>query len=263
VSRGGSILAAVLAVAITTACAPRLAPLPSGPGTPFPDAATAYAHATEHCQSVKTLAAVLAISGRAAGNRFRAKVDAGFAPPGRVRLELPAPGKPFFVFVTDGSRATLVLPRDGRVLDNAPPGATLEALAGVDLDPDALRAIVAGCGFGTGIPSDGKAFGKGWTLVTVDQTTNWLQQIAGVWRLMAASRGPVDVRYADFAGDRPSTIRLRRSQGTEQQATDLTIRLSQVDVNQPLGDEAFHVDIPSDAKPLTLEELRRSGPLGR
>jgi hypothetical protein len=41
------------------------------------------------------------------------------------------------------------------------------------------------------------------------------------------------------------------------------IRLSQVDVNQPLGDDAFRVEIPADAKPLTLEELRRSGPLGR
>jgi hypothetical protein len=263
VSRGGGILAAVLVLALTTACAPRLAPLPSNPGTPFPDAGDAYVRATEHCQKVQTMAAVLAISGRAAGDRFRAKVDAGFAASGRVRLELPAPGKPFFVFVTNGNRATLVLPRDGRVLENAPPDKTLEALAGIDLDPDALRAIVAGCGFGAGIPTEGKAFGKGWAAVTVNQSTNWLQEIAGVWRLMAASRGPLDVRYADFANDRPSTIRLRTSPGTGPQATDLVIRLSQVDVNQPLGDDAFRVEIPADAKPLTLEELRRSGPLGR
>jgi hypothetical protein len=71
------------------------------------------------------------------------------------------------------------------------------------------------------------------------------------------------VRYTDFAGARPSTIRLRTSSGSPQDATDLMIRLSQVDINQTLGDEAFQVEIPADAKPLTLEELRRSGPLGR
>ena len=45
--------------------------------------------------------------------------------------------------------------------------------------------------------------------------------------------------------------------------TDLTIRLSQVDINEPLGADVFLVDVPADATPMTLEQLREAGPLGR
>jgi hypothetical protein len=209
------------------------------------------------------MAAVLSISGRAGRSRFRANVDAGFEAPGRVRLELPAPGKPLFTFVANGSESTLVLPREGRVLRNAPPAATLDALAGVPLEPDELREIVTGCGFGSGKPSDGRAFDGGWASVAVDGATNWLRQAGGVWRIAAAARGPVDVRYDDFVNGRPSTIRFRTSPQQGGAASDLTIRLSQVDVNEPLGPEVFRVEVPADAKPLTLEELREAGPRGR
>ncbi len=44
--------------------------------------------------------------------------------------------------------------------------------------------------------------------------------------------------------------------------TDLTIRLSQVEVNEPIDPAAFSVDVPSTATPITLEDLRKAGPLG-
>jgi hypothetical protein len=246
-----------------TACAPRLASLPSGPGIPFPDYASAFEQATEGCRAVRTMAAVLSLSGRAAGARLRAKLDAGFEAPGRVRLELPAPGKPIFTFVAKGESATLLLPRENRVLPNAPPAATLEALAGVSIGPDELRAVVTGCGFHVGQPTAGQSFNSGWAVVDVEDAKTWLQQSAGVWRLAAATRGPLEVRYDEFTSGRPTTIRLRTAPGQAPAPTDLTIRLSQVDINEPLGPGAFEVEIPADAVPLTLDELRRAGPLGR
>jgi hypothetical protein len=45
-------------------------------------------------------------------------------------------------------------------------------------------------------------------------------------------------------------------------AADLTIRVSQREANVPLENAVFSVDVPKDAVPLTLEELRRAGPLG-
>jgi hypothetical protein len=247
----------------TASCAPRLVALPSGPGAAFPDFSTAHAQATNACRDVRTMAATLAISGRAGRNRFRAKVDAGFEAPARVRLELPAPGKPLFVFVASGDDATLLLPREARVLRNAPPAATLEALAGVPLGPEDLRTILTGCGFAAGQPTTGRAFDRGWVAVTIGDATDWIQQIEGSWRIAAASRGPVEVRYADFAGGRPATVRLRTSPAERDAAADLTIRLAQVDINDPLGAEVFRVDVPPDATPLTLDELRQAGPLGR
>jgi hypothetical protein len=247
---------------ISTGCAPRLATLPSGPGASYPEFSTAYAQATQTCREVRTLRAVLAISGRA-GRRLRAEIDAGFATPGRVRLELPAPGKPIFVFATNGDRATLLLPRDGRVLRDAPPGATLEALAGISVEPDELRTVIAGCGLGSAQPTGGRAFGPEWVAIDAGDAVHWLRQVGGTWQLAASTRGALDVRYTDYAAGRPSTVRLRTAARAGSPTTDLTIRLSQVDVNEPLEASVFDVEIPANAVPLTLDELRRSGPLGK
>ena len=208
------------------------------------------------------MAAVLGISGRAAGQRFRASVDGGFEAPANVRLELPAPGRPHFIFVAAGDRATLLLAREGRVLRDAPSVATLEALAGIALSPAELRTIVSGCGFGPGQPANARAFDEGWAAMDVGAATIWLRQDSGVWRLVAAARGTFEVRYSEFATGSPAVVRLRSS-GTGGKATDLTVRLSQVDINEPLGAEVFAVDIPPDAAPMTLEDLRQAGPLGR
>ena len=243
----------------TASCAPRLVALPTGAGTPFPDYAVAYEKATEACRNIRTIAAVLSISGRAAGQRFRAKLDGGFEAPSRVRLELPAPGRSIFVYVATGKSATLVFPRDGRVLRDAPPAETFEALAGVSLSPDDLRPIVTGCGFG-GDPTGGRAFDSSWVAVDTTDGTSWLSQAAGAWQLAASTRTGIDVRYSDYVAGRASTIRLRTT-GTA--PTDLTIRLSQVDINQPIDAAAFEADVPAGATPMTLQELRQAGPLGR
>ena len=249
--------------------------LPSGDGTDFPDYAPALEHATASCGSVRSLVAILSISGSAFGQRLRAKLDAGFEAPARVRLELPAPGKPFFTFVANGTAATLLLPRDGRVLREAPPPETLEALAGVSVDPDDLRTIVAGCGLTMGPVTRARMYSAGWAAIYAERATMWLRQIEGEWRLTVATRanttrsaGPLEVRYSDFVAGRPATIRLRALaeetvSGQRKANTDLTIRLSQVEVNQPIDPAAFAVDIPADAAPITLDELRRAGPLGR
>jgi hypothetical protein len=255
-------LPAAITLVAAASCAPRLATLPSGAGTPFPEYAAAYTEAVSPCREVKTLTAVLAISGRAAGKRFRAKVDGGFEAPARVRLELPAPGKPLFTFVTTGDEATLVFPRDGRFLQKAPPAATLEALTGVPLDGGDLRAIVTGCGFPSLQPTGGRSFGS-LSAVDTDGSTHWVQPVRGAWRVVAAIRGPIEVRYSEFVDGRPATIRLRTLPERDERPTDLTIRLSQVDLNTTFGPEVFRVEIPPDATPMTLDELRQAGPLGR
>jgi hypothetical protein len=167
-----------------------------------------------------------------------------------------------FVLVSRGGDATLVLPRDDRVLRGAPAAAIVEALAGVALDPAELRAVVAGCGLGAGAAAAGRAYPKGWNAVDTGDATAYLRQADGRWQLRAAARGSLTVEYRDFSSGRPSTIRLRTSATAAGVATDLTLRISQVEINVPLGGEVFRVDVPAGAVPLTLPELRRAGPLG-
>jgi hypothetical protein len=254
---------AIVCLPLLSSCAAKLTTLPTGTGAPFPDAAAAYTAATEQCRGVKTLSAEIALSGHAGRQKLRARILAGFAAPAQIRLEAPAPfGRPVFVLAARGPEATLVLYRDGRVLRGAQPAAIVEAIAGVALGPDELRAAVAGCGFGAGEVATGHLFTGDWASVEGTGFTGWLRRIDGVWRMVAAVRGPLEIRYDDFVSARPSVVRIRAIQGATGTSADLMLRLSQVDINVPIDPRAFEAEIPADAAPLTLDELRRAGPLG-
>jgi hypothetical protein len=249
---------------LLSACAPKPPALPTGAGLPFPEFPSAYADATNECSGTRTITAAIALSGRAGKTKLRGRIDAGFSAPAELRLEGVHPfGKPVFILVARGEQATLVLPRDDRVLRNARPAAIVEALAGVALSPLEMRWAVAGCGLGPVTPSGGTAYAKGWVAMSAGETTTYVRQIEGRWRIVAVSRGPLIVSYGDYAGGRPATVRLRTTPESGGAAADLTLRLSQVETNVTLARDVFDVEVPRDAVPLTLEELRRAGPLGR
>ena len=255
---------AVFALAlVAAACAPPRAPsLPTGSGAPFPEFASAYAEATAGCADVRTFTAVLAMSGRAGRTKLRGRLEAGFASPANMRLEGIAPfGKPVFVLTASGENGTLVLTRDNRVLRNTPAASIVEALAGVPLGAAAMRTIVAGCGLlSDAAPTAGRSYANDWAAVDMPGRTAYLHRVANRWRLAAATRGTLTISYEDFA-ERPAAIRLRVEDAGRVTA-DITLRVSQADVNTALDAAAFAADVPADAEPLTLEELRRAGPLG-
>lgn len=234
--------------------------LPTGAGTPFPLFAAAYGDATTDCRALKTLSASIRLSGRAGGTKLAARIDSGFAAPAQIRLEgyprVNFGGQPFFVLVSSDTGTMLVMPRDRRVLRGAPPAAIVEALAGVALGPADLRALVAGCGLQSAEASAGRAFPNGWLAIDAGETAVFLRSVAGRWRVIGARRGMLTITYADFAAGRPSTVQIRTP------AADLVLRLSQVEVDAPLDPRVFDVEVPRNAVPLTLDELRRAGPLG-
>ena len=251
--------AAAPAVAILlAACGPPGRPaLPSGSGTPFPGFAAAYEQAIQDCRTINSITAELALSGRTAGTKLRGRINAGFAAPDDIVLEGVAPfGRPAFVLFGRGGEATLWLPRDERVLRGAPPAAIVEALAGVALTPAELRAAIAGCGTGVTNPSGGRTLNNDWALLDSAAGSVYLRRVNGRWRIAATVRDSLTVQYADFSDGRAITVYVRTV------PADLTLRLSQVEINTPIDPRAFAVEVPSDARPLTLEELRRAGPLG-
>lgn len=251
-------IAALLAGA--SACAPKRVVLPVGAGTPFPDAAAAYTEAVAECRGARTIRATLSLSGRAGATRLRGDVDAGFEAPERVRLEGRHPlGRPVFILAADGPEATLLLPRDNRVLRSVAARDVVEALVGLPLGGAELRAIVSGCGFGAASPAAGREYPDGWVALDSGEATTWLRQIDRRWRVAAASRGALTVHYSAFAQGRAAAIRLETAGAPP---ADVTVRLSDVNINVPLEPAVFEVDIPAGADPLTLEELRQAGPLG-
>lgn len=252
--------AVALALLLGAACAPKRPTLPAGTGTPFPGFEAVYDEAVKECREVSSVVAELGLSGRAGSTRLRGRVTAGLSSPANIRLEGVAFGRPIFILVARDDDATLLLPRDDRVVRNAPPAAIIEALAGVALTAAELQSAVAGCGFGAGAPANGRMFSDDWSAADLGETTTYLRRVDGRWRVAAALRGGLTLQYADFARGLPATLMLRTTSGTA--VADITLRVSQLEINTPIDPKAFELDVPADADPLTLEELRRAGPLG-
>ena len=202
--------------------------------------------------------AELGLSGRAAGQRLRGRVLAGLVP-GALRLEGVAPfGGPVFILVADGQRGTLLLSRDRRVVRDAPPEEILNALIGLRLGADDLRALLSGCVKTAAEATSARAYGSDWLAVDLSSGgTIYLNRSGGGWRTVAGRYGGLEVDYPAFTGDRPSQITLR---GT---GLDLGLSMSQVEVNGELPrDELVLLKIPDGVEPLSLDELRKAGPLG-
>jgi len=171
-------------------------------------------------------------------------------------------GPPVFILASVGAATTLLLPRDDRVLSGQPPSAILEALAGIRVSPAALRRLLAGCPAEDVEGRNARAVGEEWVLAgTVDGATAYFRRLNGRWRL-AAVRGPsLDAELGAGTGPQPTYVRLSSVEASTSTTFDLTLRLSQVEVNVEVPGEAFTVRVPATASPITLDELRQSGPL--
>ncbi|HZR25791.1 MAG TPA: hypothetical protein VFA59_19485 [Vicinamibacterales bacterium] len=233
--------------------------LPTSPATPAADGRDALAQATATCQRVNTLTAEVAVSGSIGGDKIRGRMLAGVARPSSARIEAPAPfGAPLFIFVARGDEATLLLPRDDRVLQHGKPEAVLEAVAGVPLDPAALRAALTGCAQAADA-GEARALGDDWRVLRDGPTQIYLRRDphAAPWRVVATVHPEWRAEYRDYLNDLPRTIRLTGASDTR---FDLHLALSQVDINTELGADAFTVQIPRSAQPIALDELRHARP---
>ncbi len=262
------------AMAATVAsCGTPLMKLPSGPGAPVPaqQAAAALDQATSACRALRTLTAEIAVSGSAGGHRLRGRLSAGVAAPASARLEAVAPfGPPLFIFVATGDDATLLLPRDERVLAHGQADAVLDAVAGVPLGAADLESTLTGCAPADAAgPLPARQFGDTWQQVTAASGDLYLHRASAgqPWLLAALVRRSSGGRawrteYRDHQNGLPRTIRLTSvDDGQPQGAFDLQLALSQVETNVPLGAEAFTILVPKSAVPISIDELRRSGPL--
>lgn len=213
------------------------------------------------CAGVRTMTAELALAGRAGGRGLRGRAIAGFERPGSMRLEGVAPfGPPAFILAARAGTATLVLPRDNRVLRNAPAEDILGALTGVALSPADLQAILTGCVVAESGATGGRLHQNGWASIDLSGgATLFLEREDDAWQPRAARRPGWQIEYPSWQGGFPQTVRLRSLDPAVD--VDLTATLSQVETNLPLEASAFGVSVPASAVDLMLDELRDAGPL--
>ena len=213
------------------------------------------------------MTAELNLSGRAAGQRLRGRVQVGLVAPAAVYLEAPAPfGAPGFVLAAQSDRGRLLLPRDRVVVNDAPVSEILEALTGLKLGPRDLRGLLTGCVAPDPVAQSGRAYTG--DLVAVDLqggSVAWLGQPNGVRRIVAGEHAGLVVEYGAYASGpavMPREVRVRSvSPGTPE--VDLRIELSQVELNVPLDAATFKVDVPPGTTEITAAELRARGPLSQ
>ncbi len=195
---------------------------------------------------------------------MRGRVIAGLEAGGAVRLEAPAPfGAPFFILAGRQEIATLILPRERRVLKDTPVPSVIERLTGLSLGADDLRLILSGCLVDTPAPTGGRQWPGGWQAVTIGpERVAYLRTVQGRPTLVAADYGPWHVDYSQHANGFPRVVRVRRA-GASAKADliDITARVEQLEVNTVINPRAWAVEIPSDADPMTLDELRSIAPL--
>jgi hypothetical protein len=238
--------------------------LPAGPGSPAPDATTVITEATSTCRAVSSISAEVAVSGSVGGRSLRARLLVGLAAPASARLEAFAYGQQMFIFVARGTDATLLLTRDRRVLEHGRPDAVLEAVTGVPLGASDLRSALLGCAVSP--DSDhGRRLGVDWRVVPDGRGELYLRRDppAAPWRLVAAvhrdpGRPEWRAEYRWFEGNLPRAIRFA---SIEAGRFDLRLTLAQVELNPKLDAGVFEVRVPPAADPITIEELRQSGPL--
>jgi len=242
-------------------CAARRLELPADPGAPFPDYADTYRRVTMTCAGVRTMTAELALAGRAGGRPLRGRAIAGFERPASMRLEGVAPfGPPAFILAARAGTATLLLPRDNRVLPNAAPEEILGALTGVALSPADLQAVLTGCVSAQTGATGGRLHQNGWASIDVaGGATLFLARVDGAWQPRAARRPGWQIEYRSWQAGFPREVRLQSVDPAID--VDLTATVSQLETNVSLEASAFAVNVPASALELTLGELREAGPL--
>ena len=200
----------------------------------------------------------LGLSGRAGDESLRGRVITGLQRGGAARLEGVAPfGAPVFILAARAELATLLLPRDRRVLASTSVSAVIERLTGLPLSADDLLLSLSAC-VGAGEASDGRAWSTEWRAVSAPGgRTVFLRQVAGAWTVAGVDGGGWRADYSEALNGFPRQVRLRSADGK----VDLAARVQQLEVNTSIDDAAFDVAIPPGTEPMTLDELRSVAPL--
>jgi len=214
------------------------------------------------------MTAEIGVSGSVAGQRLRARILAAFKAPS-ARLEAVAPfGSPLFIFVATGSDATLLLPRDERVVPHADSAEVLQAIAGVKLSPSELLQTLTGCASPVNWGSP-QGIGEQWrTASGTGGSKIYLRRDAPAapWHVAAILFPGIGLQsdwraeYSQFQNGLPQAVRLVAA---DRQRFDLALKLTQVETNVQLGPEVFRVDVPASARPMTIDELKDARPGAR
>jgi hypothetical protein len=107
--------------------------------------------------------------------------------------------------------------------------------------------------------ASGRLRERGWASIALADGAELYLRRTTKWEVRAARRNGWQLEYPAWSGQFPSSVRLLSDSQTVN--VDLTATITQVQANTDLDAAAFTVDVPPEAQPITLDDLRATGPL--
>jgi hypothetical protein len=161
-----------------------------------------------------------------------------------------------FTIKGNADRATLVLPRENRVV-SGPAADILNALVGLDVHPRRLLALLAGCLAVERQAQRVERIGDHVRVTTADSVV-FLAREKGesqIWRPIAAEFGDLLADYRELGPSGPRTIGLRTREGRTP-AVDISLAVNDALINPDLSPAAFTIVVPPGAVPAAISDLR-------
>jgi hypothetical protein len=215
------------------------------------------------CRSLTTYRAALSLTGQVGAQRIRglasARLSAAVTADGRLGLEASVSGQSVFRLGGDRERAVLLLRDPTRVVESAPAD-LLNALIGLNVGPDRLRAIFGGCVSELDEVVRGVRHDRMLEVTTPDATV-YIESGDGGWHARFGRVDDLLVEYARLANGFPREIRVRSVPGRTP-AVALTMRVLDLQANGDVDASAFRVVIPVTAERISVAALREAGPIG-
>lgn len=257
-------VAAIVAPLLAASCGRRaLFVPPVSTGVPAADAQAIWTPIATGCRATTAYRGAFGLTGQVGDRRIRglasARLNTALSSAGDIGLEATVSGQLVFRLGGNADNAVLLL-RDPVRTVAARPDDILESLIGVKVGPERLLAIVAGC-----VTRDdvvGRAFRHDRLLeIVAGDVTVYLEPAGASWRVRAGRFDDVLVDYGAIVDGTPRDVRIQ-SAAAGRPAVSLDLRVQVVQTNATLDAALFRVNVPDDAAPISLDELRRTGPLG-
>lgn len=246
----------LLASLVAAGCAGGRFVRPTAAALPFPEAIDIWNDLTAPCRSVTSARAELRVSGRIAGQRVPGLTTGLAVGSDRLAIDSRLSGRRVFSLAGDLPQVVLLRHLDNRVA-RGPAVELVDALVGVPLAPARLLAILSGCVAPEATVTEAERLGAFARLRTPDSTI-YLAQRDSRWRLVAAEFGDVVADYRRVEDGWPREVELRRNPDVT-----LLLRVIEFERNPPLPSAVFQLQVPASFVEMSLDELRRDGPLGQ
>ena len=235
--------------------------VPSGASASVSEHEATWNDLSRPCRSVQSTDLVVMFHGFIGERSLRrTRARAAVKRPGFLRLEGMAPfGAPAFILIAKPGDATLLLPRERQVVQDASASDLLYFLSGLSLEPDDVHALLTGCVVQDGVSLSARTYGDDWIAIELSGGATVYSRRSSLPPVISMGTvGDLVVEYSEHVRGLPRKLRIQTIAATP--STDLTIELTQVNVNTAINPEAFEVLVPPTFSPVAFDDFQLQSP---